>query len=48
MPVPYGLGREVRFENPPLPPFSKGGLEGILPKGERKEIHPGEGGTGVA
>jgi len=25
MPVPYGLGRKARFENPPPTPFAKGG-----------------------
>jgi len=39
MPVPYGLGRKVRLENPPRSPF---------PKGERKDIRNGEGGTGIA
>jgi len=39
MPVPYGLGRKVRFENPPPSSF---------PKGEIKDIRNGEGGTGIA
>ena len=34
MPVLFGLGPKVRFENPPKPPFAKGGQGGTLPKGE--------------
>ena len=30
IPVPYGLGCKVRFENPPFLPLCKGGLGGIL------------------